>query len=49
ILPGYYTLCVYIANVILYSIVVRHSITGSDCPATFFFTNDYSMISIARF
>ncbi|ORE06079.1 hypothetical protein BCV72DRAFT_188486, partial [Rhizopus microsporus var. microsporus] len=38
-----------IANIILYSIVARHSITGSGCPVTFFFTNDHSMIPIARF
>ena len=33
------------ANVILY----RHSITGSGCPVAFSFTNDHSMISVARF
>jgi hypothetical protein len=37
------------ANVILYSIVVRHSITGSGCLVAFFFTNDHSMILIAPF
>ncbi|CEG73275.1 hypothetical protein RMATCC62417_08686 [Rhizopus microsporus] len=44
------TYCVSnIDNVILYSIVVRYSITGSGCPVAFFFTNDHSMIPIACF
>ncbi|ORE00929.1 hypothetical protein BCV72DRAFT_218239, partial [Rhizopus microsporus var. microsporus] len=38
-----------IANVILYNIVVRYSITRSGCPVAFFFTNGHSMIPITRF
>jgi hypothetical protein len=35
-----------IANGILYTLVVRHPVTGTGCPATYMFANDDSMVPV---
>ncbi|CEP13527.1 hypothetical protein [Parasitella parasitica] len=44
------THCVsHIQRGILYTIVIRHAITGTGCPVAYMFTKDHSMASIAAF
>ncbi|CEP07345.1 hypothetical protein [Parasitella parasitica] len=38
-----------VENGILYTIVVRHPLTGTGCPVAYFYTNDHSMVPTRRF
>lgn len=38
-----------VQNGILYTVVIRHPLTGAGCPAAYFYTNDHSMVAVKQF